>query len=217
MRANDNAAKEPDNAATLFKRLMDNLHRPKLLFFVLILLLIVQSCAAMKSWISPKSPVQTPQKSPVQTPTHAKQFMEAGEYQRAIDAYNVEYRKHPQDQALVKEYVKSLEDIKSAADKALDKEGFASAGRNYNVLLKNYPRFKSFNKGLSFNSTYLNIKLSHCKQSLSKQGFQEYRKGNLSGAIALWQGLLAIDPHNTEIKEALRIAKLQQKNLQENK
>jgi hypothetical protein len=135
--------------------------------------------------------------------------------QKAIDAYNVEHRKHPQDQALVKEYVKSLEDIKSAADKALDKEDFAPAGRNYNVLLKNYPCFKGFEKRLSFNSSYLNMKLSHCKQSLSKQGFQEYRKGNLSHAISLWQVLLAIDPHNTEIKDALRTAKLQQKNLQE--
>jgi hypothetical protein len=117
----------------------------------------------------------------------------------------------------VKEYVKSLEDIKSAADKASNREDFASAGRSYNVLLKNYPCFKGFDKKLSFNSTYLNIKLSHCKQSLSKQGFQEYRKGNLSDAISLWQVLLAIDPHNTEIKDALRTAKLQQKNLQENK
>jgi hypothetical protein len=186
---------------------MDDLHRPKLLLLVLTLLLIVQSCVVMKSWISPKSPVQTP--------THAKQFMDSGEYQKAIDAYNVEYRKHPQDQALVREYVKSIEDIKSAADKASDEEDFASAGRNYNVLLKSYPCFKGFDKRLSFNSTHLNIKLSHCKQSLSKQGFQEYRKGNLSGAIVLWQDLLAIDPHNTGIKESLRTAKLQQKNLQE--
>jgi tetratricopeptide (TPR) repeat protein len=201
--------KEPDNAGTLFERLMDNLRRQKLLFFFLAILPIVQSCEAMKSWISPKSPVQTQ--------AHAKQFMDTGEYQKAIDAYNIEYRKQPQDQELVKEYVKSMEDIKAAGDKALDEEDFVFAGKNYNVLLKNYPRFKGFGNRLSFNRTYLNTKLSNCKQSLSKQGFQEYRKGNISGAIALWQGLLTIDPHNTEIKEALRIAKLQQKNLQENK
>jgi tetratricopeptide (TPR) repeat protein len=202
--------KEPDNnTGTLFERLMDNLRRQKLLFFFLAILPIVQSCEAMKSWISPKSPVQTQ--------THAKQFMDAGDYQKAIDTYNVEYRKQPRAPALVKEYMNSLEDIKSAADKGLEEEDFASAGKNYNVLLKNYPRFKGFDNRLSFNRTYLNIKLSNCRQSLSKQGFQEYRKGNLSGAIALWQGLLTIDPHNTEIKEALRIAELQQKNLQENK
>jgi tetratricopeptide (TPR) repeat protein len=141
--------------------------------------------------------------------------MDAGEYQKVIDAYNVKYRKHPHDQVLVREYVKSIEDIKSAADKASDREDFASAGRNYHVLLKNYQHFKGFDKKLSFNSTHLNAKLSHCKKALSQQGFQEYRKGNLSGAIMLWQVLIAIDPHNTEIKDALRTAKLQQKNLQE--
>ena len=87
----------------------------------------------------------------------------------AIDAYNVEYRRHSQDQALVKEYVKSLEDIKSSADKASDREDFKSAGRKYHVLLNNYHRFKGFENRLSFNSSHLNAKLSHCKQSLSKQ------------------------------------------------
>jgi tetratricopeptide (TPR) repeat protein len=185
---------------------MDNLRRTTLLFFILVLLLIVPSCAGKKSTI--------PLKSSAKTTVHAKQFISTGEYKKAIDAYDVEYRRHPKDQALVKEYVKSLEDIKSSADKASDREDFKSAGRKYHVLLNNYHRFKGFEKRLSFNSSHLNAKLSHCKQSLSKQGFQEYRKGNLSGAIALWQDLLAIDPHNTEIKDALRTAKLQQKNLQ---
>jgi tetratricopeptide (TPR) repeat protein len=156
-------------------------------------------------------------KSSVETTAHVKQFMSAGEYQKAIDVYNFEYRSHPQDQVLLNEYVKSLEDIKSSADKASDREEFAPAGRKYRILLKNYPRFKGFEKRLSFNNSHLHSKISHCKQSLSKQGFQEYRKGNLSGAIALWQGFLAIDPHNAEIKDAVRTAKLQQKNLQENK
>ncbi|HUH65840.1 MAG TPA: hypothetical protein VLZ07_05350, partial [Syntrophales bacterium] len=101
---------------------MTNISRPKLLFLILLLLIIVQSCAEMNGSISPKSSAQAL--------AHAKQLIDAGEYQKAIDAYDVEYRKHPQDQTLVREYVKSLEDMKSAADKASDKEDFASAGRN---------------------------------------------------------------------------------------
>jgi len=188
---------------------MDNFSKTKWLFLIFVLLLIVSSCTGVKSATSPKSSAETT--------THAKQFMSEGEYQKAIDVYNIEYRRNPQDRVLLNEYVKNIEDIKSSADKASDREDFAPAGRKYHVLLKNYPRFKGFEKRLSFNSSHLHSRISHCKQSLSKQGFQEYRKGNLSGAIALWQGLLAIDPHNTEIKDAVRTAKLQQKNLQENK
>ena len=158
---------------------------------------------------------QTSSQTPAQAANPAKKHMEAGEYQKAIDVYNVEYQKHPHDLSLAREYVKSIENIASAADKALAKEDFASAGRNYDVLLKNYAHFKGFDKELSFNSIYLNEKLSYCKKAIFKQGFQEYRKGNLSEAIELWQDLLAIDPQNTDIKKALKTATLQQKNLQE--
>ncbi|MBU1162204.1 MAG: hypothetical protein KKF96_06575 [Proteobacteria bacterium] len=205
---------------------MTNLRGSILLVFIGMLLPIVMSCAEMKSWISPKSSVQT--SAPVkdssqisiqvsaQAVNPAKEHMEAGEYQKAIDVYNVEYQKHPHDLSLAREYVKSIKNIASTADKALDEKDFASAGRNYDVLLKNYAHFKGFDKELSFNSIYLNEKLSYCKKAIFKQGFKEYRKGNLSEAIAVWQDLLAIDPQNTDIKKALRTAKLQQKNLQEN-
>jgi len=204
---------------------MTDLRKSKLLVFIFMLLSIVQSCAEMKSKISPKSsvktsaPVKDTSRKPIRATTHAanmaKEHMEAGEYQNAIDIYNVECRKHPQDQALVRNYVKSIENIASTANKAFDKEEFASAGRIYYVLLKNYASFKGFEKKLSFNSTHLNEKLSYCKKALFKLGFQEYRKGNLSRTIALWQDLLTIDPQNTDIKESLRTAMLQQKNLQE--
>ena len=204
---------------------MTNLRGLKLLVFISMLLPIVMSCAEMKSWILPKSSVQTsaPVKDSSQTSSQtsaqavnlAKEHMEAGEYQKAIDVYNVEVQKHPHDLSLAREYVKSIENIASAAGRALDEKDVASAGRNYDVLLKNYAHFKGFDKELSFNSIYLNEKLSYCKKAIFKQGFQEYRKGNLSEAIALWQDLLVIDPQNTDIKKTLRTAKLQQKNLQE--
>lgn len=199
--------------------------RPKLLFLVLILLLTFQSCAETKSSISPKSPVeapahakhtsQVPGQAPVQTVNLAKKHMETGEYQKAIDIYSDERRKQPKDLSLVKEYANSLEGIKSTADKALEKGDFAFAGKIYYVLQNNYTKFNKVAQMLSFNSAYLSTKLSYCKKSLSMQGFQEYRKGNINKAIVLWQGLLAIDPHNKDIKEAVRTATQQQKNLQE--
>jgi anti-sigma28 factor (negative regulator of flagellin synthesis) len=109
--------------------------------------------------VSVKHTSQTSSQASAKVANLAKKHVEEGEYQKAIDVYNVENRKHPLDQALVREYVKSIENIKSAADKALDNEDFASAGRNYNVLLKNYPHFKGFDNKLSFNSTHLNEKL----------------------------------------------------------
>jgi tetratricopeptide (TPR) repeat protein len=220
---------------------MDHL-TSKLLLFALIVLLSFQSCAEMKTWLSPKSSVKTsapikhtPQTSrssvktsasvthtspassqaPAQAANLAKKHMDAGEFQKAIDIYSDEYQKQPQDLSLMKEYAKSLDRIKITADKALDKGDLAAAGRLYNILQNNFRKFNGVEQMISFNNAYLNTKLNYCKKTLSKQGFEEYRKGDLNKAVVLWQMLLAIDPNNKDIKEAVRTATQQQKNLQE--
>ncbi|MCK7515369.1 MAG: hypothetical protein MZV70_72890 [Desulfobacterales bacterium] len=117
----------------------------------------------MKSWVPKKKPVHTtahvkhppkeqapvsakaaqPSQSPVQTPSPARKYLEEGEYQKAIDDYSAEYRKNPQNQALVKEYAKKgLDDMKTSADKASGKFDFASAGRIYSLLLGEHGQFQ---------------------------------------------------------------------------
>lgn len=140
--------------------------------------------------------------------------MLSGEYQKAINTYHEEHRKQPKDLPLMKEYAKSLNGIKLAADNALEKGDPAAAGRLYYVLQNNYSKFHDIENMLCFNSSSLAAQLTCCRKSLSKQGFEEYRKGNLDRAITLWQGLLAIDPNNKDIREAVRTATQQQKNLQ---
>jgi tetratricopeptide (TPR) repeat protein len=199
-----------------------NLRRSKGLV-LLMLLPAVLSCAGIKSWIPSKAPAtkapadevsRASRRTPPQAANLAQRRMAAGEYQKAIDVYHAAYQKHPQDQPLVQAYVKDIEEIASAADKAFAKQSFASAGKKYYLLQQNYSKFKGFEKKLAFNGTHLDERLDYCKKAIFKQGFQEYREGNLSEAIALWQDLLVIDPQNTDIQEALRTAKLQQKNLQ---
>jgi tetratricopeptide (TPR) repeat protein len=189
-------------------------------FAILILLIVFPACAQMKTGASPQTSVQEPIKSgtspqaSVQEPGSTKKLMKTGDHQKTIAVYKAEHAKHPQDQMLLREFVKSLDEMKVAADGAFEREDYASAGKTYNVLLKNYPAFKAFAHMLSFDRAKLNAKLTDCKTALSKKGFQEYRQGNLSEAISLWQGYLAIDPKNADIKKALNTATLQQKNLQ---
>ena len=151
----------------------------------------------------------TSSQASVQEPGSNKKLMKTGDYQKTIDAYRAEHAKNPQDQVLLREYVKSLEEMNGAADSSFEREDYTSAGKTYNVLHKNYPAFKAFTHMLSFDRAKLNAKLTDCKTALSKKGFQEYRQGNLSEAIALWQGYLAIDPNNADIKKAMNTARLQ--------
>jgi len=143
--------------------------------------------------------------------------MRMGEYQKVIDFYKAEYGKHPQDRLLVKSYVSTLEEVKTIADRASDREDLACAGKAYNVLQKNYSDFKTFAHMLSFDMAQINSRLTNCKTALSRKGLQAYREGNLDDAISFWQDNLTIDPNNTDIRKSLNTAKMQQKNLQNTK
>ncbi len=186
------------------------------------LLATMVSCADTPQWISskiqddpPPPPVESGPPPSRQAVDRARPHMQAGEYQKAIDAYHAGHRKAPRDQSLLEAYVQSLESMADTADQARARQEIGAAGKTYAILLKNYPRFTGFEQELSFTRSSLNAKLADCKKTLFKQGFQEYRKGNLSRSIAVWEDLLVIDPQNTDIKEALRTAKLQRKNLLE--
>lgn len=193
---------------------------------ILILVIVLTGCAQMKTGSPSKTSIQTPAQKPiqktspqatVQEPVQSKRPQITGDYQKTIDAYKAEQTKHPHDQSLTKDYVKSLDEMKVDADYEYEKEDYPSACKTYSILMKNYSAFRPFAHMLSFNKQALNKKLTDCKTTLSKKGFQEYREGNLNEAITLWQGYLAIDPNNTDIRKAVNTAKLQQKNLQQTK
>jgi cytochrome c-type biogenesis protein CcmH/NrfG len=60
----------------------------------------------------------------------------------------------------------------------------------------------------------VDIKLKSCGTQLTREGLEQYRKGNLKEAIAAWQGLLQFDPDNAEIRKAVDTATEQLKKLQ---
>jgi len=196
---------------------MMNLRKSGLCIPILMLLLICSSCMLMKNGAPPQTKDRSSQQGSSQTPDQIKQQMTAGHYAKVIDLHKAEIEKSPQNPDLMKDYVKSLEEMNAAAERASGRNDFASAGKTYNVLLKRYRDFKDVNHLLSFDKAQIHSRLADCKTALYQKGFQKYRDGNLREAISLWQDYLAIDPDNTDIKKALNTAKAQQKNLQQTK
>ncbi len=145
----------------------------------------------------------------------ARKHLAAGSYQQAIDDYAAELRRRPQDRELLRRYVDSLAEINALADRDLENEAYAAAGKGYLILLTNFPRFSAFAPTLAFDQGRLKERLARCRDALSTRGFKEYRQGDLDAAIATWQSLLAIDPGNEQIKAILDTARLQRSNLRE--
>ncbi len=144
----------------------------------------------------------------------SKHDFNIGDYNKAIDMYKVPFAKYPENHELLSNYLKTVEDIKRIADKSFEKKEYSLAGKTYYALLRHYAYFKKFAKQMSFNSEFLTIRVTECRAYVSRDGFEQYRKRNVKGAISIWKNLLSFDPDNIYIRNAIDTATIQLKNLE---
>ena len=148
------------------------------------------------------------------TRTESEQYIVEGDYKSAMDVYADAVRKHPKNPTLSTNYHKTIEDIHRLADEAFTREDFASSGRAYFVLLKNYSYYQELISDLSFDKGSLNARLEDCSSHLSQRALADYRKGNLAEAISIWKSILVFDPNNSGVAKTIDTATIQLNNLQ---
>lgn len=192
------------------------------LLVLLWILTTVAGCAGMKDWLGLGSPTAAPTREdsparpePLPAAGLARRHMAAGEYAQALADYRTALREQPQDRALAQECSQSMAEIADTADAALQRRDFAAAGRLYYLLRQHQTLIDGqLASPPACDPARLEARLDTCRKALNKQGFQQYRAGDLDGAIGLWEKLLAIDPQNADVQETLRTARLQRKNLE---
>jgi tetratricopeptide (TPR) repeat protein len=148
------------------------------------------------------------------TITQSKHDFNIGAYGRAIDVYKLSYANYPENQQLLSNFLKTLENIELVADRAFQKRDYDLAGKTYYTLLRHYPDFKRFADLLSFDAEFLNARVIQCRTYVSREGFEQYRKRNVREAISIWKNLLTFDPDNIYIKNAIVKATIQLKTLE---
>ena len=148
------------------------------------------------------------------TEEQVSSHLKAGEFRKAIDVSKGIYKKYPQDPAVRRGYIRTLESIKASGDRAFEGNDFALAGRAYEIVLRNINPVSHVNASFSFSREGLTGKIGDCRKILFEKGLEQYRSGNLNQAIKLWKSILAFDPENREIRKAVDMATLQSENLQ---
>jgi hypothetical protein len=144
----------------------------------------------------------------------ARQALAEGDYLRVLDGFKglpQEILRSPAQAAALR---RIMEELKGLTDKALARKDFVAAGKGYSVLWKEYPLAGQAGLSLSFSQDAPGEGMKHCRTQLTREGLDQYRKGNLKEAIATWQGLLQFDPDNSEIRKAVDTATEQLKKLQ---
>jgi len=180
-----------------------------------LMLLIFSSCMPQKNSGFDKTSVDRTRREVDRIRLKSEQYIDQGDYNSALDIYADACRKYSDDQALFTNYDKTRVHIHRIADEAFSREDFASSGRAYYVLLKNYSYCPELFQEPSFDKGFLHDRVEHCSYNLSQRALAEYRKGNLSDAISIWKSILEFDPNNAGIIKAINTATIQLKNLQQ--
>jgi tetratricopeptide (TPR) repeat protein len=136
----------------------------------------------------------------------ARQSLAEGDYLRALDGFKILPQDALQNPAQSAGLRRIMEEIRGLADKALARKDFVSAGKGYAVLWREYSLAQQAGFSLSFSRNDADEGMKHCRTQLTREGLDQYRKGNLKEAIAIWQGLLLFDPDNAEIRKAVDTA-----------
>jgi tetratricopeptide (TPR) repeat protein len=139
----------------------------------------------------------------------AQEDLKMGDFAKVLETHQAALKEYPGDAEWAASYVRAVQSIKAAGDKALAGQDFVQSGKVYALLLRNFPSFKGLQPAVAFARTDLAGALEVCRNSLTKAGLAEYRKGNLAKAIAVWEDLLSFDPNNAEIRNAVETARTQ--------
>jgi len=136
----------------------------------------------------------------------ARQALAAGDYQKTLDSFRILPPELLQKPEVSAGLLRIMEELKRLADTALARKDFVAAGKGYAVLWSDYPLVEQTGLFLSFARNAAEEGIKTCRTQLTKEGLDQYRKGHLKEAIAIWQGLLEFDPENAEIRKAVETA-----------
>ena len=163
--------------------------RTALIFIQVLLLFSFSSCGYVK---------RTEVKSATD---EAHQKLRSGDFQKALDTYQSVYQKCPKDPEMLESYVKTIEYIKAHGDEAFDRENFVQAQITYDLLLKNFPRFKDFANLLSFKKNFLVTRLKMSRMfPAEKQARSCLKSGDIQKGIDIYRGLIQQYPWDTMVR-----------------
>jgi tetratricopeptide (TPR) repeat protein len=165
------------------------LDRKVFISFSILLLFTLSSCGYVK---------RTQVKSAID---EAHQELKSGDFQKALDTYQLAHKKYPKDSEMLKNYIETIESIKAQGDEAFDREHFIQAQITYNLLLKNFPRFSDFANLLSFKKNFLVTRLKMSRMLPAEKQAQSYLKsGDVQKGIDIYRGLIQQYPWDTMVR-----------------
>jgi len=135
-----------------------------------------------------------------QVSVESQKSLAAGDFEKALSGFREAAKKNPGGPELRANYVRTVEAIKQAADRALGQRDYARAGGIFRILLENYGDFDAFATKLTFKKAHLETALKECRiTAVDNAAAQAVKAGNFVKAIDLFLSALKENPGDAEL------------------
>lgn len=129
----------------------------------------------------------------------SQQYLQAGNFQKAIDTCQAAYEEYPEAHAVLDNYVKILLEIKNSAERFFETKDYPSAIRIHSLLLKNWPRVQKFEKSLPFSRESLNMRLRDSRNRVSEgQARQALEAADSDKAVQIYKTRYLENPDDAD-------------------
>jgi len=182
------------------------MHKGRSILVIVCLIAIISGCAHQRPL--------TVRENIDRSLSDTRYFLGLCRYEKAIDTLSNAMSRYPGNTALNDEYIATMEQVRKAAEKMMEKQDYGNAGELFAKMLKDLKRHSRGSMALSFDEFYLEKRIALCSVKLTEKGLVRYREGEIEVAIALWEDVLAFDPDNREVRNAIKTATLQMRNLE---
>jgi tetratricopeptide (TPR) repeat protein len=135
----------------------------------------------------------------------SRKSLAAGDFEKALSGFREATIKNPRGKELAANYVRTVEEIKQAAERALDQRDYARAEGIYHILLNNYADFGAFASKLTFKKADLETALENCRAALvDGPARQALKAGDFARVIEIYQAGFKKNPGDAELAARYR-------------
>ena len=136
-----------------------------------------------------------------QTSAESGRSLAAGDYEKALDLQKKLYQQDPNDKRTLTGYIKTIEEVKRAADRARSQGEYGPAGGAYRLLINNWAGFSAFASKLTFVKSDVEAGMRRCRIAMYEAQFrQEIKAARYDKALAVYQTALKEYPGDKTLK-----------------
>jgi len=155
--------------------------------------LMFSSCVSQKKEASVQPNLEVP-----------RQHYAQGDLQKAIEGYSAALKRFPGEPMVLENFSQVLEEIKRSADKAFQTEDYMTAEQRYSLLLRNFSRFQTLEKRLSFDLEYLGHRIKDCLIARNKGLIQNtFDADDFLNALEAYKLAIRAFPEENSLKQNL--------------